>query len=195
MKYLPILFFAFLLSCEQQASQEGDVLYQSGDYEGAVKAYTEYLTLYPTDVKSLYNRGRAYEEMELYELSIKDFKAVLENEPENLQANLSAGSYYYRKQDLANAQYHFELAVQHHENDAQANFLLARVMHKQGKKDEAMSGYNKAISLDAELGEAYLYRGVLRTFLKQRSRACEDYQQAQALNVPEAEVQLKNFCN
>ena len=194
MKYLPILFFALLLSCEQQSSQEGDALYQSGDYEGAVQAYSEYLTLYPKDVKSLYNRGRAYEEMELYELSLKDFKAVLENEPENLQANLSTGSYYYRKQDLENAQYHFELAVQHHENDAQANFLLARVMHKQGRKDQAMSGYNKAISLDPDLGEAYLYRGVLRTFLKQNSKACADYKQAQALNVPEAEVQLKNFC-
>ncbi len=195
MKYIPILFFIFLGSCEQQASKEGDVLFESGDFEGAVKAYTEYLTLYPTDVKSLYNRGRAYEEMELYELSLKDFQSVLAEDKENLQANLSAGSYYYRKQDLANAHYHFDLAVQFHENSAQAQFLLARVQHKRGKKDEALSGYNKAIVLDAELGEAYLYRGVLRTSMKQRRRACEDYRQAQALQVAEAEIQLKNFCN
>lgn len=195
MRYLLILFFTLLWGCEQQASREGDILYESGDYEAAIKAYTEYLTLYPTDVKSLYNRGRAYEEMELYELSLKDFQAVLEQDKENLQANLSVGSYYYRKQDLDNAQYYFDLAAQFHENDAQAQFLLARVEHKLGKKDEALAGYNKAISLDPELGEAYLYRGVLRTSMKQRRRACEDYRQAKLLQVPEADNQLKNFCN
>lgn len=197
MRYLTILFFLFLLfaGCEPQASREGDVLFESGDYEGAIRAYSEYLTLYPTDVKSLYNRGRAYEEMELYELSFKDFQAVLEEDEENLQANLSVGGYYYRKNDLPNALYYYERAVQYQESNAQAHFLLARVQHKLGKKEEAMKGYNTAISLNSELGEAYLYRGVLYTFLNQHRRACEDYRQAQILQVPEAEIQINNFCN
>lgn len=190
-----ILLAGLIVSCEQQASNQGDLLYQSGDYEGAIKAYSDYLTLYPTDVKSLYNRGRAYEEMELFELSYKDFQAVLEEEPDNLQANLSVGSYHYRKQDYENAAFYFDKAVQSHEDNAQAHFLKARAAHKVGKKDEAMKGYNRAISLDPELGEAYLYRGALRTFMKQHRQACQDYKQAQALNVAEAEIQLNSFCN
>ncbi len=196
MRYLFFILFAGLIvSCEQQASGEGDILFQSGDFEGAIRAYSDYLELYPTDVKTLYNRGRSYEEMELFELSIKDFQAVLEEDKDNLQANLSVGSYFYRKQDYDNASYYFAIAVQAHESNAQAHFLQARAFHKVGKKKEAMGGYNKALSLNPELGEAYLYRGALRTFMKQRSKACQDYQQAKALDVVEAEIQIKSFCN
>ena len=191
-----LYFLAFLLvvSCSEQASEEGDVFYQQGDYEQAVRSYTDYLDLNPKDIKALYNRGRAYEEMELNELAFKDFVTVLEEDGEHLQANLSVGTHFYNKQDYQEATHFFNQAVKYHERNAQAHFLRARVYHKVGKKNEAMDGYDKAISLDSDLGEAYLYRGALKSYLKRTRSACEDYQKAKALNVEKAEAALKSFC-
>ena len=188
------LGLVFFISCSEQASQEGDVFYQNGDYEQAIRSYTEYLELNPTNIKALYNRGRAYEEMELHELAYKDFVAVLEEDGENLQANLSVGSYYYRKQDYNEAKHFFGQAIKYHEQSAQAHFLSARAFHKQGMIDEAMKGYNQALQLDSDFGDAYLYRGALKSYLKKNRGACEDYQRAKALNVEKAEAAIENFC-
>ena len=65
-----------LTGCSEQASEEGDLLYEAGDFEQAIRSYTEYLELNPTNIKTLYNRGRAYEELELFELAFKDFVSV-----------------------------------------------------------------------------------------------------------------------
>ena len=107
-----------LISCSEQASEEGDNFFQQGDYEQAVRLYSDYLEINPGDIKTLYNRGRAYEEMELYELAFKDFVAVLEEDGENLQANLSVGSYYYNKQDYDEALHFFNQAIKSRNNPA-----------------------------------------------------------------------------
>jgi len=191
---LYFLSLSVLLACSQQASEEGDVFYQNGDYEQAIRSYSAYLELNPDNIKTLYNRGRAYEELELHELAYKDFLAVLEEDSENLMANLSVGSYYYRKQDYNEATHFYDRAIKYHEQSAKAHFLSARAYHKQGLIDEAMDGYNKAISLDNDYGEAYLYRGALKTYLKKGGSACEDYQMAKALNVEKADAAIESFC-
>jgi len=70
---LYFLGWVFLIACSEQASEEGDLYYQAGDFEQAIRSYSAYLELNPTNVKTLYNRGRAYEELELFELAFKDF--------------------------------------------------------------------------------------------------------------------------
>jgi len=195
MKQLLYFFsFVLLISCSEQASEEGDELYQAGDFEQAIRLYTAYLELNPTNVKTLYNRGRAYEELELFELAIKDFVSVLEEDGESLQGNLSVGGYYYRKQDYSNAIHYYDQAIKYHDDNAQAYFLRARANHKVGKKNAAMKGYDKAITLNEGFGEAYLYRGALKSYLKKNRSACTDYQKAKALNVEKAEAAIKSFC-
>ncbi len=190
-------FFGFLLfiGCSEMASEEGDEFYQEGDFEQAIRSYTEYLELNPANVKTLYNRGRSYEELELFELAFQDFVSVLEEDGKSLKANLSVGGYYYRKQDYHNAKHYFDQAIKYHKDNAQAYFLRARAYHKVGIKKEAMEGYNQAIILDGDFGEAYLYRGALKSYLKQSQSACEDYQKAKTLNVEKAEAAIKSFCN
>jgi tetratricopeptide (TPR) repeat protein len=157
-KLFYFLSLVLLFSCSEQASEEGDVFYQEGDYEQAIRLYSSYLEINPGDVKTLFNRGRAYEEMELHELAYKDFLAVLEEDSEHLYANLSVGSYYYRKQDYQEATHFFDRAIKYHKQSAQAHFLSARAYHKQGMIDEAMKGYNQAISFKGDYGDAYLYQ-------------------------------------
>jgi len=74
-----IIFSAFFLfSCERDSSKLGDQYFNSGEYELAIQEYTEYLKLRPKHVKTIYNRGRAYEEMGIYQRALEDFLTVID---------------------------------------------------------------------------------------------------------------------
>ena len=62
------------------------------------------------------------------------------------------------------------------------------------KVREALSDYEDAIRLDAQNGQAYLYRGILHVNAKRRKSACEDFNKAKRLNVPDAEGAIQKYC-
>ena len=84
------------ISCKKNESAEADNLYSQGKYEQAIGKYNEYLKIYPRHVKSLYNRGRCYEELGQYERAMEDFNKALEIDPKNTQALQSVGLDFYR---------------------------------------------------------------------------------------------------
>lgn len=184
----------FLVNCTDTNSQEGDQFFKIGDYEEAVKRYDQYLKVNPDHVKSYYNRGRAYEELEFEELARADFEKVLELDPDNIQACSSLGGYYYNKQDYKSASGYYERAISNNKDNPQSHFLKARSDHKMGLKTKAMDGYNTAIKLNPQYGEAYLYRGALRSFLKQNKGACADFAKARDLKVDKADITYSKFC-
>lgn len=183
-----------LVACSDTNSQEGDTFFKNGDYETAVKLYSKYLKVNPDHIKSYYNRGRAYEELELEELARADFEQVLELDPANVQACSSLGGYYYNKQDYKGASSYYERAISNNKDNPQSHFLKARSDHKMGLKDKAMNGYNTAIKLNPQYGEAFLYRGALRSFLKQNKGACDDFAKARDLEVDKADITYTKFC-
>jgi tetratricopeptide (TPR) repeat protein len=65
---VPILF-----SCHDENSLLGDAYYESGKYHEAIEAYDEFLKLKPRHVKTIYNRGRCYQELGEYEKAMADF--------------------------------------------------------------------------------------------------------------------------
>ena len=192
--FLIIMFSLMILSCENETSKEGDQFFRNGDYEEAIKYYDQYLRVKPDHIKSIYNRGRAYEELDLIELARNDFEQVLELDPKNVQAHLSLGGYFYNKQDFTSASDYYERAIKNNKDNFQSHFLKARSDHKMGLKDQAMKGYDTAIKLNPEYGEAYLYRGALKNFLKQHKSACADFSKAKELKVDKAEVTYNKFC-
>ncbi|MGI9542683.1 MAG: tetratricopeptide repeat protein [Cyclobacteriaceae bacterium] len=189
-----VVVCGLLAGCTDTNSQEGDQFFKSGDYETAVKHYDQYLQVNPDHIKSYYNRGRAYEELELAELARADFEQVLELDPKNVQACSSLGGYYYNKQDYKSASAYYERAISNNKDNPQSYFLKARSDHKMGLKNEAMNGYNTAIKLNPQYGEAFLYRGALRSFLKQNKGACADFAKARDLKVDKADITYSKFC-
>ena len=61
-----IILGLVLTSCGNEDEIMGDRLFEQGKYHDAISAYTKYLELQPTHVKSIYNRGRAFEELGQY---------------------------------------------------------------------------------------------------------------------------------
>ncbi len=61
--FLIIPIFSLLMSCSDNKGEVGDKFYATGDYEKAVQSYSKHLETNPSHIKSLYNRGRSYEEL------------------------------------------------------------------------------------------------------------------------------------
>ncbi|MTI38025.1 tetratricopeptide repeat protein [Fulvivirga lutimaris] len=196
MKNAFILFFALaIISCSNENSKNGDKFFSNGEYDKAVEAYTVYLNTEPRDIKTIYNRGRAYEELGKYELALKDFNRVIKEDPLNVNAHLSIMvDYYDRLNDYENTIFYAEKVLKLDETNANAFTLKGKAHQKLGQLPEALSAYNAAISVDKEYAEAYLSRGALRIYTKQTSRACSDFRMAQTLGVEKADELLKKYC-
>ncbi len=192
------LFAAFIIclgACDSKDSQQGDQSFADGDYAQAVSEYTNYIEYNPEDIKSIYNRGRAYEELGQYDKSLADYEKTLEIDPKNFNALMSIGKFHFRNQDYGDAAFYFDKAIKVKDRSADAHYLSGRANHKLGETSKAMEGYDQAISLNSEYGEAYLYRGALKVFMKKKSGGCADIKKAAALEAPEAAEALQQYCN
>src|SRR5690606_32288311 len=105
---LSLLMLAFLMGCSENESVKADESYKKGNYKEAIELYNEYLGMYPRHVKSIYNRGRSYEQLGEYDKALQDFEKVIELDPKNTQALQSIGLDYYRKKDYEQAAYYFD---------------------------------------------------------------------------------------
>src|SRR5690606_28191701 len=130
--FVPFILLAVLLvACNDDGERQGDAYFSKGDYQNAIKAYDEYIEYQPTHVKSIYNRGRSYEELGQLDKAREGYARVLEIDPKNVNANLSIGKLYYGEKDFENAAFYFDNAVQAGgSNDAQSLLLRGRAHHK-----------------------------------------------------------------
>ena len=133
---------ACLSSCESEVTREGDNFFNDGKYLEAVDAYSEYLSTRPKDIKTLYNRGRAYEELGQLERARTDFISVLNIEANNLNANLSMGKYWYNKKNFDRAINFFDKVIEVDGRVVDAYLLKGRSFHQKGEFEDAMINYN-----------------------------------------------------
>lgn len=193
-----IMFFVlvvFMASCNDEESKLGDQYFKQGEYQKAVEAYTEYISLQPRNVKALYNRGRAYEELGKYKEALADFHSVMKEDPINTNALLSiTNDFYSRLHDYENTIFHADKVLELEQNNALAYTLKGKSYQKLGKLKEAMTSYNAALSANKEYVDAYLSRGSLRVYLKQTGKACSDFRLAESLSPGVAATLVKKYC-
>ena len=87
------------------------------------------------------------------------------------------------------AEKQFREALEINERFAEAHNNLAYTLRKQGADhfDEALVHYNRAIELNPNLPEPYMYRGVLYVQMGNKSLALKDHEKLLAMNSPLAE--------
>ena len=180
--------------CKDNRSTQGDAHFKNQEYELAIAAYNDYLSLKPNNIKSLYNRGRSFEELGDFDKALEDYNRILEINPDNIHANLSIGKDFYRKNVFDNAAFYFDKVIKVDGNNAVAHFFKGRSLHKSGLTREALQAYNLAININQDYGEAYMYRGALNVHLKKRSSACNDFRLAKSLNIEEADEAIRKYC-
>ena len=189
-----LILISALFGCQNQDTLIGDAYFEAGNYAEAIESYNEFLRLNPRHIKTIYNRGRCYQELGQYDKALEDFNLVLEYDSYNDNALLSIGQEFYRKGEYTSTVYYSEKVIEHNANNAMAHYLLGRANHKQGLLRDALNNYNTAINLDPNLGEAYLHRGALKLYMKQKNLACQDLQKAANMNVEGAADAVKKNC-
>jgi len=191
-----MIFFVVLIisaGCSNDQSELGDRNFRNGKYEEAIAAYTDHLRLNPNDLTTLYNRGRAYQELGKDEKALEDFQKVAKQDPTNVNALLSiANDYFIRLRDYENAIFFADKVLNQNPN-AMAFTLKGKALQKLGKIDDAMSAYNDALSTNDSYADAYLSRGSLYIYLNRNQRACSDFQKAGALGL-EVEQYVEKYC-
>jgi tetratricopeptide (TPR) repeat protein len=194
-KSIPTVLLAFVFwSCANEKTKGGDDYFEEGNYQEAINAYSETLSLDPSNVPLLYGRARAKEEMQNLEGAIEDYKEALTYDDRNVRVLIGLGDIYYKQKDFANALFYYEQATGFEKNNAYALFKEGRAHHKLGNVEEAMDLYNDALRENNELGEAYLFRGALKVSQKNTGGACEDFRKAKSLNVSGAEDAIGSYC-
>ena len=196
MKNFGILGLVVLLyACgSSDATGGGDALFENEKYAEAIEVYTTYLGTNPNDAKTLYNRGRAYEELGQVAKAKADFNQILESDPKYVNAYLGLAKLSYNESNYPSVLSFTGKAIELNENSAQAHFLSARAAHQLGYTDQALESYNNAISINKDFGEAFLYRGALKIGTDKPRSACEDFNFARLLEVEGAEAAIKQYC-
>jgi len=191
-----MIFFVVLIisaGCSNDQSELGDRNFRNGKYEEAIAEYTDHLRLNPNDLTTLYNRGRAYQELGKDEKALEDFQKGAKQDPTNVNALLSiANDYFIRLRDYENAIFFADKVLNQNPN-AMAFTLKGKALQKLGKIDDAMSAYNDALSTNDSYADAYISRGSLYIYLNRNQRACSDFQKAGALGL-EVEQYVEKYC-
>src|SRR5690606_24801059 len=89
-----IIPLILVIGCGESSFDQGDRLYSEEKYEEAVEAFNTFLQTNPKNVRALYNRARAYEELGDLENAEKDFKRALLLDDKNGQILLSLSNLY-----------------------------------------------------------------------------------------------------
>ena len=172
---LTVTLLVFLASCQNEESLMGDAYFKEGKFEEAIQSYNKYLRLKPRHVKTIYNRGRCYQELGQYDKALEDFNLVLKYDSHNENALLSIGQEFYRKNDYKSAIYYAEKVLERDPGSTMAFYLIGRSNHKQGHLRAALNNYTTALNLSPEFGEAYFHRSAVRFYLKQNQHTSQDY--------------------
>lgn len=137
---------------------------ESGDYMGAVSAYTEALEL-TKDKKELYREiGIAYLGMEKYQLAIDSFIEALH-----------AGNGFIKKADY------------------DINLYLAKAYGLNGDYTQAVEIYDAVIDMKPKMLEAYYERGLAYLHLGNKSDALEDFEKVTAADPKNIDKYLDIF--
>ncbi|MCB0505626.1 MAG: tetratricopeptide repeat protein [Cyclobacteriaceae bacterium] len=195
MKYLVGISLAIaLFACTGGKTLEGDSYYDTGQYDKALESYNKYLSLYPRNIKTLYNRARTYQKLDNDIMARQDLQKVLKLDPDHLQGRITLGEMEFQAGNYEKAFYEFDKAVSSHKQSSIAFAYRAKANQKLGKAKEALNDYSVALRLDAGNGMAYFYRATLYLSQKKKAAACSDFERAKELGISSADAAIKKYC-
>jgi len=184
----------------------GILLATQGDFEGAIRDFTEAIKLDSNMASAYALRGRASfasvsrvtgigdnfsgvdvitnrqqitaEQARVLEQAIADFTQAIKFDPDNARFNMERGNVYANKGDYELAIADFNQAIRLDPNYAPAYNNRGILHSSRNNLDEAIADYDQAIRLDPNLVIAYYNRGVAYANRGDLDRAIADYTQA-----------------
>ena len=174
----------------------GNALQAGGKIEAAIRSYSQALELQPNFAEVRANIGSMYFKMGRLEEAIAHYQQAIALSPDLAGAHWNLGKVYHKHGDIEAAIACFQRTSELNPQlvGADFHFNLANRLFTQGKRDEAIESYEKALAIKPDWAEAYGNIGSARSQQGDLDAAIVNYQQAVALK-PELEVLHFNLGN
>lgn len=189
-----LLICSGLISCDKNDTEKGMDLYLSGEFDKAIQMFDSYLSDHPKDHESLYNRGRAYEELNQLDKALADFRTATKLSPKNATYWISSGICNIKLKKYESTISNMNAVLDFQERNTDALVLKGRACSYAGKVRSAMDAFELAIKYNKDCGDAYLHRGLLRAKAHDL-KTCDDLRIAKRLKAQGASKAFKRHCN
>ena len=94
-----------------EAREEGNALFKTGDFAGAVKAYTEAIKRDPQDPRGYNNRANAYTKLAALPEALKDAEEAIKVDPKFVKAYIRKGHVLFAMRDYTKAMETMQVAT------------------------------------------------------------------------------------
>ncbi|MGG6294061.1 tetratricopeptide repeat protein [Leptolyngbya sp. AN02str] len=162
--------------------EQGNVFAANKDYEEAIAAYDQALTLQPGDHEALNNKGSALFNLGRYEEAIAAYDQALAIQPDDHDALYNKGIALsdLGRYEEAIAAYDHALAIQPDDHEALNNKGIA--LRNLGRYEEAIAAYDHALNIKPDKHEALINKGIALRNLGRYQEAIVAYDKALAIN-------------
>ncbi|HWB62015.1 MAG TPA: tetratricopeptide repeat protein, partial [Chitinophagales bacterium] len=150
--------------------KDGYSAFQQGDYQNAIKNYTDAIHMDPNRQYFYYNRAMAYVAQGNPELAVLDFRHANDLKP-TAEAYGQLGLIEYHKGNLKEAQADFENARSLKEDIGEMNFYLGLIYFKNESFEDGLKCFTAYTDVYKTNPEAYYYRGFCEAKLGQYEQA------------------------
>jgi tetratricopeptide (TPR) repeat protein len=163
-------------------TNRGIAYFDKGDYDAAIKEYTQAITLNPEYAVAYYNRGIAYADKGDDDAAIKDYTQAITLNSEDAKAYHNRGYIYYDKGDYDAALKDYTQVITLNPENVNAYYNRGNAYYAKGDDDAAIKDYTQTITLNPEYAAAYYNRGNAYYDKGDYDAALKDYTQAITLN-------------
>ncbi|MEG4997434.1 tetratricopeptide repeat protein [Microcoleus sp. B4-D4] len=174
----------------------GNALQAGGKIEAAIRSYSQALELQPNFAEVRANIGSMYFKMGRLEEAIANYQQAIALSPDLAGAHWNLGKVYHKHGNVEAAIACFKRTSELNPQlvGADFHFNLGNRLFSQGKRDEAVESYEKAIAIKPDWAEAYANIGSARSQQGNLDAAIAYYQKAVSFK-PELEVLHFNLGN
>jgi len=139
----------------------GKTLFKLNEYDKAIKELETALNLKDTSDELIRFLAEAYFTTQDWKNALKMYGILSNKYPNDFEVHFKLGQLYFVQDinDLTKARQHFEIAQKLAPLNAYVNYFIGRIYLKQNKYPEAISEFDKAISMDPSNGLFYYWRG------------------------------------
>lgn len=137
----------------------GNVLYEKGRLDDAVKQYKTAIRLKPDFLEPHNNLGLIYSEQGRLDDAIAEFKAALILNPKQADVRFNLGNLYNKQGRHSEAVKEFKALLKINPNESQYHHALGYAYDKIGKSDEALDEFKAAVRLNYGFVDAHYYLG------------------------------------
>lgn len=159
----------------EQYHTKGYEARKKGDYEKAIKFYTEALTIMPNHFKALFNRGFAFDKLGEFDLAIQDYTTAINIDPQNAYTYYNKGISLDRKGDFDEAIICFTQAIDIEPTKADFYHNRGFAFRKKKEFGKAIKDYESAIKIDPKHFKAYYNRAFCWDKLNELEKSEQDY--------------------